>query len=105
VVLTRSSPPQKNDVVKLRGRISRSPETERIFWTDAYLPNDPCLPEEDRAKYPVSIWSDIVFPSQQYNDVLYIYEVLNFDAALIMPVNVHSKKFQHHGKKKENADW
>jgi hypothetical protein len=74
---------RKNDVVRLRGRLSRSPETERLFWTDAYLPNDLRLPEEDRAKYPVSIWSDIVFPSRIYNDVLYNCEVLNFDAKLI----------------------
>lgn len=74
---------RKNDVVKLRGRLSRSPETERLFWTDAYLPNDPRLPDEDKAKYPISIWSDIVFPSQIYNDVLYNCEVLNFDAELI----------------------
>lgn len=74
---------RKNDVVKLRGRLTRSPETERLFWTDAYLPGDPRLSDEDRAKYPISIWSDIVFPSRIYNDVLYNCEVLNFDAELI----------------------
>ena len=74
---------RKNDVVKLRGWISRSPETERIFWTYAYLSDDPRLPEEDRTKYSVSACSDIVFPSRKYNDVLYNCDVLNFDAALI----------------------
>jgi hypothetical protein len=74
---------RKNDVVRLRSRLSHSPETERLFWTDAYLPNDSRLSEEDRAKHPVSIWSDIVFPSRMYNDVLYNCEVLNFDAELI----------------------
>jgi len=74
---------RKNDVVRLCGRVSRSPETDRTFWTDAYLANDPRLPEEDRAKHPISVWADIVFPSRKYNDVLYNCEVLNFDAALI----------------------
>ncbi|MDL2267694.1 hypothetical protein LJC46_06880 [Desulfovibrio sp. OttesenSCG-928-G15] len=74
---------RKNDVVRLRGRLSRSPETERLFWTDAYLPNDSRLPEDDRAKQPVSSWADIVFPSRIYNDILYNCEVLNFDAELI----------------------
>lgn len=74
---------RKNDVVRLRGRLSRSPETERLFWTDAYLPNDPRLSEDDRTKHPISIWSDIIFPSRIYNDILYNCEVVNFDAELI----------------------
>ena len=73
---------RKNDVVRLRGRISRMPETERFFYTDAYLPNDPRMPEDERAKHQRATWSDIVFPSRRYNDILYNCEVINFDTAL-----------------------